>query len=196
MTVQMDLFAPVVERFSVEPTSAVIVHGAKAAGVPRHTFVPAPRPDSMHSDEEWLTVLEVAEEQIRYKNWTRPHPLPLDEKPADCEGGYYSDRLQCEYSSGKGVCLIDPEWSSRCVKWPVLLRGLRAQREQEPHIADARDLAAAYRAHETYDRYFVRDGGSVPGRNDGFRERVAIPHLARLRQIIIDLGGDPDLEAA
>jgi len=82
------------------------------------------------------------------------------------------------------------------VGWPVLLRGLRGQRERETRVAEARDLAHAYYALEQYDRFYVRRGGSVIGGNDqGWRERVAIPYLAKLKRIVIDLGGDPDLVA-
>lgn len=188
MTAQMSLLAPPVERLTVEPTREVVVRGASASGVPRHAHVPS-RPSAMHTDEEWLGALEIAERKIRWWFWTCPHPLPLDEKPTvnGGGGGFHYD--------SKGVAV----WSGgerRYVSWPQLLRGLREQRDQEPHIADARDLAAAYHSAETYDRYYVRDGGSVSPRSEEHRERVAIPHLKRLHQIIRDLGGDPDLAVA
>lgn len=185
----MDLLAAPVERIAVKPTRDVVIYGARACSVPKHAHVPAPRPKSLHTDEEWLLVLRVAERQIRWRHWTRPHPLPLDSRPDEClggGGGYWYD--------SKGVAIWSDDGAHRYATWAVLLRGLREQREREPHIADARDLAHAYSAVETHDRYYIRDGGSVASNDDGeWRERVAAPHLAKLRQIVTDLGGDPDL---
>jgi len=188
-TLQLDLFAPPVETVVVEPAREVIRRGASAGSVPSHEYVPEPRPRSMHTDEEWLGALSTAEGLIRWKSWTQPHPLPLDERPHECVGGggdYWHD--------GKGVAA--GAWNDRrYATWPALLKGLQAQREHEPHIADARDLAHAYHALEQYDGFYVRDGGSVAGHGDSdeWRQRVAVPHLAHLKQVVVDLGGDPGM---
>lgn len=186
---QLDIFAAPVEVVVIQPTRDVVYRGARAEGIPRHAHVPSHRPKALLSDEEWLRVLVVAEVQIRWKSWTCPHPLPLDSKPEDCVGGgkdFWYD--------GKGVALGRWEGDTRYAPWPALLRGLREQREAEPHIADARDLAAAYHATDQYDRFYIRDGGSVPG-NPEWRERVSVPHFAHLRETIAQLGGDPDFLA-
>jgi hypothetical protein len=192
MSAQLDLFAPVIEVIVIEPTRDVIHRGAKAKRVPPHSHVPSRRPRLLHTDEEWLSCLRIAERQIRWRRWTQPHPLPLDSRPEECVGGGPG-----HWYDAKGVGV--GEFSSRrYATWPALLRGLEEQRDREPHVADARDLAAAYHALEQYDRFYVRDGGSVIGggtRLDGddWRERVAIPHLAKLREIVERLGGDPTL---
>jgi hypothetical protein len=189
MSGQLDLFAPAIEPVTVEPTRDVVRGGAGSAEVPRHTHVPSPRPRPLDSDEEWLTTLRVAEGQIRWRSWTQPHPLPLEKRPGECDGG----SSDCWYDS-TGVGFGRGERKRRAT-WLALLRGLREQREQEPHIADARDLAHAYSALETYDRYYIREGGSATsyGDRDDWRERVALPHFERLKAIIEELGGDPSL---
>jgi hypothetical protein len=189
MSGQLDLFAPPIERIGVEPTRDVIYRGARSPEVPRHAHVPSARPRPLEEDEEWLMALRIAEGQIRWRSWTQPHPLPLEERPHDCVGGgpsYWYD--------SKGVGVGDFS-SRRYASWPALLRGLREQREHEPHVADARDLAHAYSALDTYDRYYIREGGSATsyGDRDDWRERVAIPHFAKLKEIIEKLGGDPTL---
>lgn len=184
MTAQLDIFAPPAERITIEPTPEVVLCGANAASVPTHTHVPTPIPRAMPDVEKWLGALLVAEGQIRWRSWTLPHPLPLDERPEDCVGG------TADYHyNGKGVGLGR---SGKPVGWPVLLRGLREQREHEPEIADARGLAHAFHALEQYERFYVRDGESVGFCDGDWRERVAIPHLAKLRAIVEELGGDPD----
>jgi hypothetical protein len=191
MSSQLDLFAPAIEALSMEPTRDVLCRGPGTSEVRAHTYVPSPRPRTLHSDKEWLMALRVAEGEIRWRSWTQPHPLPLDKRPDDCSGG----SLNCWYDS-KGVGFAsDVGQQRRYATWPALLRGLREQREHEPHIADARDLAHAYSALETYDRYYIRDGGSaVSGCDrDDWRQRVALPHFARLKAIIEKLGGDPTL---
>jgi hypothetical protein len=152
MSGQLDLFAPPIEAITVEPTRDVIFRGAGSSEVPRHTFIPTPRPRVLH-DDDWMLALGVAERQIRWWSWTRPHPLPLDERPDSVGGHSLGDRRWIDYGS-KGVAVRDRLGGEyRCASWAFLLKGLREQREAEPHIADARDLAHAYSALETYDRY-------------------------------------------
>lgn len=183
---QLDLLAAPVMRVVVEPTPDVIRMGAHCA--PHHECVPSKRPKALRSDEEWLFVLRVAEEQIRWRSWSMPHPLPL-ERPDDILGGSNG-----EWHDGKGVAIVDGGRSAerRYASWPALLRGLREQREREPHIADARDLAAAYHAAEQYHRFYLADPPKVASDDDGWREEIAEPHFARLIETIADLGGDPE----
>lgn len=186
MTAQLDLFATPIESLSIEPTRDVIRRGASAEAVTAHQHVPSRRPPALTSDEEWLLALSVAEAQIRWRSWTQSHPIPLDEKPRECVGGGPG----CFYD-GKGVAL--GSWCERrYATWPALLRGLREQRAREPHVADARDLAHAFSALETYHRYYLAErpaAGTAEG--PGWREEVAVPHFARLKAIIAGLGGDP-----
>lgn len=109
-------------------------------------------------------------------------------RPEECVGGGGTFSYD-----GKGVAVVSQgRFDKRYASWPALLRGLGTQREAEPHVADARDLAAAYHALEQYDRFYVRDGGSVThGGDPAWRERVAVPHLARLQAIVEKLGGEP-----
>ena len=188
MSAQLDIFAQPRE-ITIEPTREVIRLGAKAA--PAHEHVPSPRPKALHSDDEWLLVLRTAEEQcIRWRSWSIPHPLPLDEKPRECEGG---NGEVCY--TGKGVAIIDRggERERRWASWSALLRGLRAQRDREPHVADARDLAAAYHAAATYWRYYLSEPPVVEADDDDFQVR-ATSHFAGLKDVIAKLGGDPEFE--
>ena len=180
---QLDLLAARVERITVEPTPEVIRLGARRA--PDHECVPSKRPKDLHSDEEWLFVLRFAEELIRWRSWTHPHPLPLDRRPDDCVGG--AGRA---WYDGKGVAIAE-QGKRRYASWPALLRGLREQREREPHIADARDLAAAYHAAEQYHRFYLADPPEIPVVAGGWCEEVAEPHFDRLLAAVADLGGDP-----
>lgn len=189
---QLDLFAPVAEAIVIQPTRDVVYRGAFAPAVPVHTFAPRPRPRAMPTDADWLGVLLEAERCIRWRSWQRPHPLPIDKRPEECVGG--GPRF---WHDSKGVGL-GVHHRDGLATWPVLLRGLAEQRKHEPDVADARDLAAAYHALEQYDRFYVHDGGSVIGGGDQveWRERVAVPHLAKLRAIVEKLGGDPDVVLA
>lgn len=186
-TMQLDLFAPPPEVVPVTPTQEVIVFGARAKCVPLHQHVPSPRPKAIVADDDWLLALRVAEECIRWRSWTQPHPLPLDSRPDDCVGGAAGAR-GWYWHDNKGVTI--GERGGPTASWPALLRGLREQREREPHVAEARDLAAAYKALESYDDHYIRDG-------DGgeWRETVAVPHFEKLKETIVGLGGDPDFLA-
>lgn len=182
---QLDFFAPTLERILVEPNPEVLHLGARASGVPVHEHVPSRRPNSLQTDDEWLGALSVAEELIRWRAWEQPRLL-LDEPPGECiggSGGFWFD--------AKGV-MVREGAERRYARWSALLRGLGEQREGEPDVADARDLAHAYHALDQYDRFYVRGGGSVDGGSDpDWRERIAIPHLAEMTQAIAELGGDP-----
>jgi hypothetical protein len=195
MSGQLGLFAPPIERITVAPTRDVVYRGAGSSEVPRHTYVPSPTPRALASEEDWLLALMVAEGQIRWASWTQPHPLPLATRPDSTGGKSLGGGAWVDYGT-KGVAVRRSRGGAlRYAPWASLLRGLREQRDQEPHIADARDLAHAYSALDTYDRYYIRDGGSATsyGDRDDWRERVAIPHFTRLKAIIEDLGGDPTL---
>jgi len=63
--------------------------------------------------------------------------------------------------------------------WPQLLRALAAQREDEPHVARARDLAEAYHYLSYYSRAYGTPADAPP--------RL----LENLRMAIGELGGDP-----
>jgi hypothetical protein len=65
--------------------------------------------------------------------------------------------------------------------WSQLLRALRAQREQEPHVAQARDLAEAYHYLDYYRRAY------------GTPADASHRLLASIRDEIRALGGDPAL---
>jgi hypothetical protein len=178
---------PPVEAVTVEPTAEIVRRGASAPSVPTHTFVPTPLPKSMHTDEEWLSALAEAERIIRWKSWTQPSPLPLDAKPDDCVGG-----AREIWHDAKGVC-VGRRAEARYASWPALLKGLRLQREHEPHIADARDLAHAYSATETYCRYYIREDAEW---GDGPVAPAQRTHFEKLKAIIAGLGGNPDFLVA
>jgi hypothetical protein len=63
--------------------------------------------------------------------------------------------------------------------WPQLLRALAAQREDEPHVARARDLAEAYHYLSYYSRAYGTPADAPP--------RL----LENLRMAIGELGADP-----
>jgi hypothetical protein len=184
VTLQLGLLAGPVEEVAIEPTSEILYAGAGARSVPSHRHVPAPRPEALATDEEWLRVLAIAEGLIRWRHWPHPHPLPLEEVP-DVVGGT-SD----SWHDRNGVAL-GARGRKRLVRWPALFRGLAEQRAHEPHIADARDLAHAYKAAATYRRYYLGEHPEVAGGDEEFRSR-AEAHLRALVEIIAALGGDPE----
>jgi hypothetical protein len=65
------------------------------------------------------------------------------------------------HADSKGV----EDWHTKeRATWPQLLRGLRAQREAEPRIAQARDLAEAYHYLHAYSFRLRHPGRRAPPR--------------------------------
>lgn len=187
--VQMSLLAASAEeRLEVPVCWEVLFYGA-GARVDRgrgkrlfpHRHVPSPPARFPHEDE-WLTALDFAEEARRY-NQAGCARLDLSKRDgAGSNGpvGRGGPRGPMLMASGRGV-----EVDGRLATWPQLLAGRQEQREVEPEIARARDLAAAYHYLDYYGRVYAEP--------DPDEEWSPVPLIRRLAHEARELGGDPSL---
>jgi hypothetical protein len=187
--VQMNLLAPPAdERLNVPFCWEVLYYGANARadrgrGEPLfpHRFVPAP-PAKLPDEAEWLVALDFAEEARRY-NQAGCARLDLSKRDGAGsngpmgQGGPSGPMLM---ASSRGV-----EVDGRLATWPQLLGGRREQREVEPEVARARDLAEAYHYLDYYGRVYAE-----PEPDD---EWSPVPFIRRLALEARQLGGDPSL---
>ena len=186
MSGQMNLLAqPSVERIEVPVCPAVLRHGSRA-GKKRGTLEPhfphlhvPRRPAKLASDEHWLIALDFAEEVHRYDQSTEA-ALQLDAKVSRSPGGRSFHGEPRLWHDSRGI-----EVDDILLSWSHLLAGRAEQREIEPEVARARDLAQAYR----YLDYFGEVYDDLPHREDW----SPVPLICRLAEEAIGLGGDPTL---
>jgi hypothetical protein len=189
MSVQMSLLAASAEeRLEVPVAPEVLIYGAKARAdrgrgelLFPHRHVPSP-PPKLPDEEEWLAALDFAEEARRYNQAPRAI-LDLSERAgAGSNGpmGRGGPRGPMLMASGRGV-----EVAGRLATWPQLLAGRQEQREVEPEVARARDLAEAYHYLDYYGRVYEEP---EPG-----EEWSPVPLIRRLALEARELGGDPTL---
>lgn len=187
--VQMNLLAPPAdERLDVPVSWEVLYYGANARadhgrGEPLfpHRYVPSP-PTKLPDEAEWLAALDFAEEARRY-NQAGCARLDLSKRDGAGSngpmgrGGPSGPMLM---ASSRGV-----EVDGRLASWPQLLGGRREQREVEPQVARARDLAEAFHYLDYYGRVYAEP---EPG-----DEWSPVPFIRRLALEARQLGGDPSL---
>lgn len=187
--VQMNLLAPPAdERLDVPVSWEVLYYGANARadrgrGEPLfpHRYVPSP-PAKLPDEAEWLAALDFAEEARRY-NQAGCARLDLSKRDGAGSngpmgrGGPSGPMLM---ASSRGV-----EVDGRLASWPQLLGGRQEQREVEPQVARARDLAEAYHYLDYYGRVYAE-----PEPDD---EWSPVPFIRRLALEARQLGGDPSL---
>lgn len=193
MNGQMSLLAqPTSERIEVPLCPAVLLAGARACGDPprreplfAHRHVPA-LPPALKGEREWLTALEFTEEARRYNQSARAR-LDLSQRAGAGSAGPIGRCGPGEVwltASGKGIEVGEPG-ERRLVRWSRLLTARAEQREVEPGIARARDLAEAYRLLDYYGRVYAEP---KPG-----DEWSPVPLIRRLAAEARELGGDPSL---
>jgi hypothetical protein len=160
------------ETVGVAPTPRVLVHGANAPEVPRHRDV---GPLGSAGVETVRLMLALAEAALRYNQAPDPR-LVVPENRGRGIGSNGPIGRNSLTADGTGIRDFR---TGESASWPQLLRALAAQRQDEPHVARARDLAEAYH----YLSYYARAYGTPDD---------APPHLLEnLRVAIRGLGGDP-----
>jgi hypothetical protein len=163
----MNLLAPPAdERVDVPVSWEVLYYGTNARadrgrGEPLfpHQYVPSP-PAKLPDEAEWLVALDFAEEARRY-NQAGCAVLDLSKRDGAGSngpmgrGGPSGPMLM---ASSRGV-----EVDGRLATWPQLLGGRREQREIEPQVARARDLAEAYHYLDYYGRVYEGPSPATSG---------------------------------
>lgn len=185
MSGQMNLLAqPSDEKIVVPICPEVLRCGAHAAsregGIEKplspHLHIPG-RPTNLPSDEHWLLALDHAEDTHRHDQ-SPEATLQLDAKVSRSCGGCAGPGMPRLMHDSRGIEVDDV-----LIKWPHLLAARAEQREIEPEVARARDLAEAYH----YLDYFGRVYDQFSHREDW----SPVPLIRRLAEEARALGGDP-----
>lgn len=181
MSGQMNLLAQPSEAKIEVPVCLVVLHHGSRAGRKKGTLEPLfpHRPAKVSSDEEWMIALDYAEETRRYEQSGRA-VLELDSQSVRGPGGRSGPGEPRLWVDSRGV-----EINDTLIAWPPLLAGRTEQREIEPEVARARDLAQAYK----YLDYF----GEVYDKRPHREEWSPVPLIRRLAEEARALGGDPTL---
>lgn len=165
---------------------SVLYHGADARAdrgrgeqLFPHRYVPPP-PPKLPDERGWLAALDFAEDARRFNQAGR---AVLDLTQRDGAGsngplGSGGPGRPSISASSRGV-----EVERRLATWPQLLRGRQEQRDLEPDVARARDLAEAYHYLDYYGRVY-----DEPEEGDTWSP---IPLIRRLAEEACHLGGDP-----
>lgn len=168
---QLSLMLEASPAIAVTPTRDVLIHGSRGRGVPKHNAavqVAGVSPSTLKR------MLDFAEDALRY-NQGPCRALDLTKTHgAGTNGPIGRGNL---HSDSKGV--EDYRTKERAT-WAQLLRALRAQREGEPRIAQARDLAEAYHYLHAYSFAYGTPADAPPALIAGIRAHIAA------------LGGDSD----
>jgi len=181
---QMNLLAPPSEaELEVPVCPQVLLRGAGACGREHAPLVPhrhvQPAPAAMRDEGVWLAALDFAEEVRRYSQAPLP-VLDLD-KPGDSgASGRSGPGMPSLWATSRGV-----EVDGALATWPRLLAGRAEQRQVEPEVARARDLAEAYHYLDYY--------GGVYEEPEESDEWSPVPLIRRLAAEARELGGDPAL---
>jgi len=184
---QMNLLAaPVDAEIEVPICRAVLCSGANARFEDRrgepllaHRFIP-PVPPGIDEETHWLTALDFAESQLRYAQapCARLVLSGPESRTSKCTGGTCGPGRPRMSASSRGI-----EIDGERVSWARVLTGRAEQREAEPQIARARDLAHVYHLLDYY--------GQVYGEPSGCDEWSPVPLIASLAERAYELGGDP-----
>lgn len=184
---QMNLLAaPVGETIEVPISPAVLHAGANARseggrGEPlfAHRFAP-PAPSGLSEEAHWLAALEFAEDQLRYAQAPCAKLILSgpESRASRCNGGTSGSGRPTLWASSRGV-----EVDGQKLTWARVLSGRSEQRDAEPQIARARDLAHVYHLLDYYGHAY-----SEPSEGD---EWSPVPLIAGLAERAYELGGDP-----
>jgi len=183
---QMNLLsAPVGAEIEVPICPAVLYAGANARseggrGEPlfAHRFAPA-SPD-IGERAHWLAALEFAEGELRYAQapCARLVLSGPESRSSRCNGGTSGPGRPTLWASSRGV-----EVDGRKLSWARVLAGRAEQRDAEPQIARARDLAHVYHLLDYYGHAY-----SEPVEEDRWSP---VPLIVSLAERAYELGGDP-----
>jgi len=183
---QMNLLAPPSEaELQVPVCPQVLLRGASAFGGREHSELLFPHrhlppaPPTMSVASAWLTALDFAEEVRRYAQAPRPI-LDLDKPGYSGVSGRSGPGMPSLWATSRGI-----EVDGALATWPRLLAGRAEQREVEPDVARARDLAEAYHYLDYY--------GGVYEEPEESDEWSPVPLIRRLAAEARELGGDPTL---
>jgi hypothetical protein len=181
------LAAPLGEAIEVPLSPTVLHRGADARaeggrGEPlfAHRFEP-PRPPGFGAPaRHWLAALDFAESQLRYVQAPAARLVLAgpESRASRCGGGSCGPDRPLLMASSRGI-----EVEGSRITWARLLAGRREQRDAEPEVARARDLAHVYRLLDYYGRAYEE-----PREGDQWSP-VAL--IARLAAEARELGGDP-----
>lgn len=184
---QMNLLAAAVAEAIEVPTCPAVLHaGANARseggrGEPlfAHRFAP-PAPPGIGEEADWLAALEFAEDQLRYAQapCARLALSGPESRTSRCNGGTSGPGRPTLWASSRGI-----EVDGRKLTWARVLAGRSAQRDAEPQIARARDLAHVNRLLDYYGHAY-----SEPSEGD---EWSPVPLISGLAGRAYELGGDP-----
>jgi hypothetical protein len=158
------------ETVRVAPSPTVLVYGANAPVVPRHRDVGAL---GSASAETVRLMLELTEDALRYNQAPDPR-LVVPGKGGRGIGSNGPMGRNSLMADGKGIRDFRSDESAT---WPQLLHALAAQRQDEPHVARARDLAEAYHYLSYYSRAYGTPEDAPPNLLENLR--VAIRELGR-----------------
>jgi hypothetical protein len=185
---QMNLLAaPVGAEIEVPVCRAVLYAGANARaegvrGEPlfAHRFSPPTPPGIGEQAAHWLAVLDFAEDQLRFVQapCARLILSGPESRASRCTGGACGPGRPSLSASSRGV-----EVNGRLLTWTWVLAGRSEQRDAEPQIARARDLAHVYHLLDYYGRVY-----GEPREGD---EWSPVPLIAGLAERAYGLGGDP-----
>ena len=185
MSGQMNLLAPPAEaELEVPVCPPVLLCGAGAydsrehAPLFTHRHLPS-APPTMPGEGAWLAALDFAEEVRRYAQAPRP-VLDLDKPGYSGASGRSGPDMSSLWATSRGI-----EVDGALATWPRLLAGRAEQREVEPEVARARDLAEAYHYLDYY-------GGVYPEPEEN-EKWSPVPLIRRLAAEARELGGDPTL---
>jgi hypothetical protein len=164
------------ETVTVFPTRLVLVYGANAPEIPCHHDAGS---IGSAGAETAARMLALAEDALRYNQAPSPRLVvdPEMRKGLGSNGPMGHNSLMADSTA------IRDYKTGESATWRQLLRTLAAQREDEPHIARARDLAQAYHYLSYYSRVYGTPADAPPAL------------ITSLRASIDELGGDPDAVA-
>ena len=186
MSGQMNLLAPPAEaELEVPVCPQILLRGAGAFGEREHSeplfphrHLP-PAPSAMPDESAWLAALDFAEEVRRYAQAPRP-VLDLAKPGYSGASGRSGPGMPRLWATSRGI-----EVDGALATWPRLLAGRAEQRQVEPEVARARDLAEAYHYLDYY-------GGAYEEPEVG-DEWSPVPLIRQLAAEARELGGDPTL---
>jgi hypothetical protein len=183
MSAQMNLLAPSEEkRIEVPVCGSVLYAGASSCNSQHkplfpHCHVPA-MPTEIEAESDWLAALNFAEGDCRYDQAPCARFKPT--KPSRTGSGSCGPGAPRLMSLARGI-----EVNDRLVSWSVVLAARTEQREMEPEVARARDLAQAYHYLDYY--------GHVYGEPEDGDSWSPVPLIQQIAAEARQLGGEPEL---
>ncbi|MDO8185843.1 hypothetical protein Q5424_01190 [Conexibacter sp. JD483] len=166
----------------IGPTREILLRGAHADD-PRLQYGQAPMFIAGLRPDDCRRLLDYAEHAVRDGQVARPRlDLSSSAKPNSCCGRASGDLWFM--TNARGIDFRFREDDQQSVTWARLIRARRQQTEWEPGVAQARDLAEAYRLLSCYGRCY----SETADYKDGWSP---VPLVVSLASDVLGLGGDP-----